>query len=124
VARRSWVVLLSSNYLRCDDAGVWLGDFGFLDLAAFAYADLVNEDLIEHSAAEIACGEVGLKRLLGEHERIVEGGVDIGELDLRPSEQLVEALLLRFDALSLATHDAFGYAAFEVEFEKLCLLVF
>ncbi len=82
MARRSWVVLRSTDYLRCDDLGVGLGDSSTLDLAVFADADLVKEDLIEHSAAEIACGKVRLKRLLGEGERTLKGGGDVGELDL------------------------------------------
>ncbi|MHB8243279.1 MAG: hypothetical protein ACYDHN_14980 [Solirubrobacteraceae bacterium] len=92
--------------------------------AVFSDADFAEEDLVQESAPEVACGQIGLQGLLCERERVSESLVDVGELDLGASQKLIEGLLLRFDSLGLATHHVLGHTALEVQFKELGLVVF
>ena len=63
-----WGVVVGSppDEARRDDSGVWRLDGGLLHFAVFSDADFAEEDLVQESASEVACGQVGLQRLLCE----------------------------------------------------------
>ncbi len=82
--------------------GVGRRDGGLAYLAVFANADLAKEDLVEHSAAEVAGVQVGLYGSLYEREGVLEGLADVCDLNVGSSEQLIDGLFLGLDAVGLA----------------------
>jgi hypothetical protein len=83
---------------------------GLADFACFADADFNEQDLVEKSVSQVIGGEVGLERLLGQLEGVVERVLDVAKLDIGASKQPIEGLFLSGDPVGFASHHAFGTA--------------
>jgi hypothetical protein len=76
------VVGLPPDEARRDDPCVWRLDGRLLHFAVFSDTNFAEEDLVQESAPEVACGQVGFQGLLDERQRICKTLIDVGELDL------------------------------------------